>query len=605
MANILQRIFPRKDKAVAFITPPPVPVPVPAAPTAATPAPSFNEAPLIQPPIGSSQQLVELTPEARFESAWQWFSKRGWVPASVQDAKFDASGATRTELLRRSRHWEQNSGYLQKILDLFESFTVGGSGLHIIPNSTNEDFNAVATVWWREFCQRPARDNFLPMSHHQSLLAREWFVDGDIFVYKTYLPKTGRPAIQLVEAHRVETPGNLSTEEGKSIIDGVSVDSATLPTGYHVRVASVNSPYTYGLGQPSTIRVQPADLTYNWVPADNMLHLFEPPRAGMTRGLPMAYAELNDLQDLYELQDLEMQKARDGARITTVVTNKTGQADLSNSFRTKMQLQSQNAQGGATVKQVPQYYEVTMGGETVYVCHGDSINQFRSDQPSAATQEYWNTLIGKVGNGCGVSRQLIVPYSIQGTALRCDIETAAAFFKARSAVVGHTMYEIYKWALGWAIENDRRLKGAPKDWDQVVIRPPRSISVDIGRQSASLISELQAGIRTLQDVCGELGLDWREVLRQRAKEWAYAAKLAKEFNVPIERIMEPPKPPQAPGAGFPPAQNATALADQVLEMIEDSGMLNGNSQASVNGHSNGNGHAPIRGLDNSRMSLKL
>lgn len=595
-------VFSQEDRQPAFIVPQAASVPESASPTVATPAPSFNDAPPIPSPIGSSQQLVEL-PEARFESAFQFWQKRGWVPASVQDARFDASAATRLELLRRSRHWEQNSGYLQKILDLFENFTVGGSGLHLIPNSANEDFNEVARIWWREFCHRPARDNYLPMSHHQSLLARSWFVDGDIFVYKTYLPKTGRPAIQLIEAHRIETPGNMSSEEGKTIIDGVTIDSATLPIGYQVRVANIASPYTYGIGQPNSIRVQPANLTYNFVPAENMFHLFEPPRPGMTRGLPMAYAELNDLQDLYELQDLEMQKARDGARITTVISNKTGEADLSNSFRQRMSLQSQNAQGGATVKQVPQYYEVTMGGQTVYVCHGDAINQFKSDQPSAATQEYWNTLIGKVSMGCGLPRQLVVPYSIQGTALRCDIETAAAFFKARSSVVGHTMYEIYRWAMAWAIENDRRLKGAPKDWDQVVVRPPRSINVDIGRQSAALISELQAGIRTLQDVCSELGLDWREVLRQRAREWAYAANLATEFNVPIERIMELPRPAVPPAGSAPgAAQNAQALADQVLEMIEDSGMLNGSG---ANGHVNGNGRAYNNGLDHSRMSLKI
>jgi lambda family phage portal protein len=541
-------------------------------------------------------QLVEVPMdgkvEARYDGAFQYWHKRGYIPEAVQDARFDATPGVRLELTRRSRQWEKNSAIIQKLLDLFEEFTVGHSGLQLIPNSSDEDWNETAAAWWREWCQSPGRDNFDPMFQLQSQMARNWFVDGEIFILKTFDPATGRPAIQLIEGHRIATPGSKTMAEGKDIIDGVEIDEAGKPVAYQVRQKDTVSSYGYYQqtpgGQPG---LDYSTQIYARVEAENLLHLFEAVRPGIKRGLPMAYAVLNDCQDLYELQDLEMQKARDGAAITTVCTTKTGEAKTDNLFANRWQVSSQNANGTTAIKPIPAYYTIDLGGKTVYVMPGEKIEQFKSDQPSAATQDYWNTLIGKVCIGVGIPRVLVIPYTMQGTVLRADIETAAAYFRARSAVIGHTMHQLYRWAVGWGVDYDRRLKGAPKDWDQIVIRPPRSVNVDIGRNSQALIAEMQNGIRTLADVCNELGLDWRAVLRQRAKEWAYAQQLSDESDgkVPVERIMELPKPPTPPGGGFTPGQNAQAIADAIVEAIEE--------QAAFNGNGHANGHIPAKRLE--------
>ena len=54
-----------------------------------------------------------------------------------------------------------------------------------IPNSSSEQWNEANAAQWRRWSRSPARDNFLPMSHHQGVAARGWFVDGDIFINKT------------------------------------------------------------------------------------------------------------------------------------------------------------------------------------------------------------------------------------------------------------------------------------------------------------------------------------------------------------------------------------------------------------------------------------
>jgi hypothetical protein len=52
-----------------------------------------------------------------------------------------------------------------------------------------------------------------------------------------------------------------------------------------------------------------------------------------------------------------------------------------------------------------------------------------------------------------------------------------------------------------------------------------------------MVNEFKAGMRTLQSIYAESGEDWREQLRQRALEIAYANELATEFKVERAEIM--------------------------------------------------------------------
>lgn len=491
-------------------------------------------------------------PEARYESAFPFYRKRSILPGTIQDARLDASPGVRRELMKNSRYWERNNAYANKLIDLFEGFTVGSNGLHVVPNSSDEDWNEAASDWWRNWCQQPARDNFLPLGQLQGMMARAWFVDGEVMLNLTSDPTTGKPAFQLVESHRIETPGDKGLYEGNGITDGVETDPAGRPSAYYVRQRDISSFYGESslLAGATQIANYSTPGTYARVSASNIIHIFEPVRPGLTRGLPMLYAVDRDLHDLDDLQDLEMQKAKENARTAKVIKSKTGEApSTANMYRQKYSTQTQDSAGNSVTKNMPQFYEITLGGDVVYMQPGEEMDEFRSETPTATTQEYWNTLLGKACIGVGIPRVLVVPYSIQGTVLRADIECAANYFRARSAVVGHSMHQLYKWAMGWAVEHDRTLKrSTPKDWANVVIRPPKGINVDVGRQSAALINEFNAGFRTLAEVCNELGTDWREVQDQKAKEWARAKRIADKSGVPVERVMEPPKPPLPPAA---------------------------------------------------------
>ena len=195
--------------------------------------------------------------QARYEGAQPGGGRRSYIPAFLQDARFDADGATRSELVRKSRYFERNSALMNAFCDRFEQFTVGSNGLQLTPASTDEEWNLRAMEWWSEWCQFPDLTSLQPLSSIQSLIARTWFVDGEVFILKT--KGSSMPRIQLIESHRVGTPPRQWDQEGRLLVDGVEMDKRGRPAAYWVRDG-----FDFE--------------DYRRIPAESIIHVFEPPR---------------------------------------------------------------------------------------------------------------------------------------------------------------------------------------------------------------------------------------------------------------------------------------------------------------------------------------
>lgn len=464
----------------------------------------------------------------RYE-AGQWSTTRSWLPGYVQDARFDADCATRLEIVRKARYFERNSGILNQLADLFEQYTVGPNGLQFVPSSSDEEWNQQAQIWWDEWQRVCDLSSLHSFGTIQSLIARAWFIDGEVFILKTYGQNvsvtpgqpTRRPRIQVIEAHRVETPANLY--QSPNIYDGIETDKNGRPTFYWVRNEQTDQ--------------YASENQYRQIPADQIIHIFEPSRTGQMRGLPFSYPVLNDLHDLDDLQILEMQAAKDAAAISNVVENTSGEASPAQTIRNRFNASTQDSAGNSVDEPRQQHIKQIIGTRTIFLKRGEKLEQFKSDRPSVATREHWDYVTAKVCIGHGIPKLLVFPTSLQGTVVRGEYDKANIFFRSRSAVLIAAFTRIYEWAMDWASKNDIRVSDRPPDWFSVDVLPPRSVNVDVGRNSAAMLSELDAGATTYRDIYGPLGLNWRKQLRQRFVEENEVNKLAKEFpDVSIDRI---------------------------------------------------------------------
>jgi hypothetical protein len=92
------------------------------------------------------------------------------------------------------------------------------------------------------------------------------------------------------------------------------------------------------------------------------------------------------------------------------------------------------------------------------------------------------------------------------------------------------------------------LKGAPDDWDAVKVRAPKSINVDLGRNSQAAVAEIAANLRTRLDWFAESGEDWEEQMEQSGREYAKAKRVSAKTGAPVEWLLgivnkTPPPPP--------------------------------------------------------------
>jgi len=436
--------------------------------------------------------------------------------------RFDADAATRWELVRKSRYFERNSAIYNRIIDVWEEYTVGPSGLRIVPASSDEEWNKRATEYWnawQKMCDIGTRQSFGTV---QSLVARSWAVDGELFILKTYgkdrPDKPAFPRIQLIETHRVQSPPD--EFNAPDMIDGISIDKNGRPIFYSIKSG-------IGTGEK-----------FELVEAEDVIHVFEPSRPGQYRGLPVVYPVINDLHDLDDLQILEMDAAKEAAKTTSVIHTATGEIEEEALRRARFGIGGTSGTSGGSAQERSQYYEDVFEGRVKVLRPDDKYEQFQSSRPSVVTQAYWDYLTSKVCAGIGISKLLVFPWSMQGTVTRADLDVQSAFFRSRSSVLISAFTQIYEFVMWHGTKSDRTLADPPADWRKINVRPPRSVNVDVGRNSSAMIAEYEAGFRTLEGICGELGDDWREVLYQRGIERAAAKKIEKALGLDEGELIQ-------------------------------------------------------------------
>lgn len=486
-------------------------------------------------------------PRAMYEAGKRWMGgKRSLIDAFYRDSRFDADKATRVEIARKARYFEANNAIVNRLADLFEQYTVGPSGITVIPSSSDEKFNQSAAAEFEAWCKRCDFNGQLSFQAMQGLCARAWFIDGDAFILKTSdMGLPAEPRLQLIESHRVANPEETFGQSRSH--DGVALDSYGRPVGFWVDTAfpgAVNS-------------------VFQLKPAADVVHIWEPSRIGQLRGLSFLYPVLNDVHDLDDLGIFEMRAAKASADTTTVIYNEAGEisADqLSDIQRQRFDSSVTNAEGTVSEEQRSQFYANSVGGRTVVAFRGDKVEQFVSQRPSVAVQSFWDHIIAKICVGVGMSKLLVFPQSMQGTVVRADLDVCDAWFRARSSVMQGKVVEVYQWWLKWAVQNVKSLANPPKDYLNCTVRAPRSVKVDVGYDSAAVISELKAGIRTMESICAPMGEDWRNVARQSTAEAKFFRELSKESGVPVHEIASKAYEVAANRAAMPARQTQQLAA---------------------------------------------
>jgi Phage portal protein, lambda family len=478
-----------------------------------------------------------------YEMGWPQFSTgdRSFLPALIQDARWDQNFVTRREMMRQMRYWSQNSGIVEAILSVGERYTVGSSGLHVA-FYPDEDISADADNSWYDRAEQVVKEWFNSCGFNgesmEQLLKigfRCQKVDGEIFYVKTHkaMPlslgnrtlQVQKPCLQMVEAHRCESPWNRFEQEGNSLVDGVQFDktvdvglSKFTKTGYWMRS-----------GLSSFEQMD----SWEFVEAKDVFHIFNPHRVNQFRGLSDFYSVgvlINKLEDILEIE----MRAQEHQSVRAVgITNAGGSANVLDKKFERLGgfgLKPAAAQpvNGGELDPRKELYRKEYGAYTYFLKQGEDVKFDSPNRPSKESITLFELLINQICSGTKSPRCLIIQHLTsdsarsQGTEVRAELDNADLFYKGDFQKWKRLVIEVVSWFMEWAVKNDPRLVDPPADWKSSLhVQQPESCSVDVGYTTQANLTMLAAGVIDYEMITGPMGMSFMTVAKRlkRQQDW--------------------------------------------------------------------------------------
>jgi lambda family phage portal protein len=402
--------------------------------------------------------------------------------AHARDSKADLNEGTRVELLKLARHMYRNVGLIKGAVDSIATYSVG-PGLRPQYRGKNAEFGTLCEEYWRDVVTpNPEVTGRMTWSDLLMALSRSIDVDGDVFIIMT---ENGK--LQVVEGHRVCEADQYGTA------DGVFLGK---------------------LGEPTAYLIQTGD-DYRKIQAEAIMHLMEIERPDQIRGGSSLARALNHVRDLKMLGEFEKDALKLQGSIAAVITTAEGDA-LANTGGFFGNIQPLDTGESSIARE-----EITSSATIPRLGPGEKIEMVSPTRPNSSFEPFAKFLIRDVAMGLGLPVEFVYdPASVGGAGMRFVVAKAQRRFEQRQRLlIDRFCNRAWRYFIGTAIANGDL--PADEDYAKVTWQTPKSLTVDAGREAQQSREDYKAGLTTLSDYFGELGMDWMEVSDQRKIEQAY------------------------------------------------------------------------------------
>ncbi|MFV0626612.1 MAG: phage portal protein [Alphaproteobacteria bacterium] len=332
--------------------------------------------------------------------------------------------------------------------------------------------------------------------------------------------------IQLIEPDRLSNPNGCS--DGKYLRGGVEINRYGTPVAYHIRKTHPGD-YWLGSGSETWERV-PATTSFG---RRRVLHVYDRDRIGQTRGKPILTSIMPMFKMLDHYERSELQAAIVNAMIAAFIETPMDGESLNELFGGKSE-DYFNAKKDWKVK--------LEGGSVIPVFPGDKVSSFTPSRPNSAYGSFIENVLRHIGTGLNIPYELLLKdfSKTNYSSARAALLEAWRYFNGRRAWLStYWATPVYELWLEEAI--NKGLIEAP-DFYQNKYAYTRCKWIGPGRGWVDPVKEAQAckirmesGLSTLEEECASQGLDWEEVLLQRAREKAKIKELGLEETNEISK----------------------------------------------------------------------
>ena len=469
-------------------------------------------------PQGAIDRLVARQKIKNFEYDAVKYSRQRKGPSSLSGAEDYRSNYDRVELMKRARDLAENVGLVRSILMKFASHTA--ANITYQARTENPVVNTEVEAYWSEWFDKCDISTRHTGSTLMQVAVMSMLRDGD-FLFVLVRDSDGNLKIQGIEGDRLGDPFKVYTSS--ELIGGIHINQQTgAPTAYDIYSRSIGDMYSY----QATIS------------ASQCFHLFDPLRIDQYRGISAFHTAINDATDIHEIVGFEKMSAKVASSQSAIIKrNNNNASDLSS-------LTNDQDVNGSTIK-----LEAIESGKISYLEPGeDIVFPDGPSRPSGAFAEFHKILLRNICMGVGIPYSFAVdPSAMSGPTARLEMQQAGRTFRRYQKLLDDKVLRPIKnivIADGVArglIENNVGSKTT-----RGIFNFGANVSIDLGRESASAISEFKTGLRTAADIYAERGQDFESSMRQRAIEAKLIKDLSEKYGVDPETISDivPPKPTQ-------------------------------------------------------------
>jgi len=494
-------------------------------------------------PQGAVDRLVARQRIKNFEYDAVKYSRQRKGPSQLSGAEDYRSNYDRVELMKRARDLAENVGLVRSILMKFASHTA--ANISYQARTENPEVNTDVEMYWAEWFDKCDISTRHTGSTLMQVAMMSMLRDGD-FLFVLVRDSDGNLKIQGIEGDRLGDPFKVYTSS--ELIGGIHIDQKTgSPTAYDIYSRSIGDMYTYQVT----------------IPASQAFHLFDPLRIDQYRGISAFHTAINDATDIHEIVGFEKMSAKVASSQSAIIKrNNNNASDLSS-------LTNDQDINGSVIK-----LEAIESGKISYLEPGeDIVFPDGPSRPSGAFAEFHKILLRNICLGVGIPYSFAVdPSAMSGPTARLEMQQAGRTFRRYQKLLDDKVLRpIKNIVIADGVARGLIEKNVGSRTTRGIFNFGANVSIDLGRESASAISEFKTGLRTAADIYAERGQDFESSMRQRAIEAKLIKDLSEKYGVDPETISDivPPKPTQTKPEA--PSVNPVIPAKDSPESDEDIG----------------------------------
>jgi capsid protein len=428
---------------------------------------------------------------------------RPWEPIEKKDISDLIPENDRVNLMSQARRIYLNFGPIKNAINQRSMYSVGRA---FMPEFKGMDFEfgKAATDF--------LNDTFYPIGdsrggmHDFKTNLFTWSsaidVDGEIFILLTET-KNGFPIYQGIPSHRIATPRGIPNGplRGGELKDGIIY----LPSG---------TPKEYAFCDKN-------GMLSEWIPAENMIHLYDPEWQYQGRGLTGLTHCINDCRDIIQSTEWERLAMMQMSSISLIEYNDTGGSDLDDP-RNMLLGNCDTVPKGLVVESMDggtvRYFKSNSGGK---------IETLVNNRPGNPFLEFHDRLLKSAYAGLNWPYAFYNGHGVGGgTAQRTEIAMAQRAIEDRQDLLFYAARRIVSYAVAKAQKRGDLPQSA--DWYKWEFSTPPKLTIDDGRVMKELESAYKLGFKSATEITAAMGKKYVDVVRSKAEEAAMRQIIVKE-----------------------------------------------------------------------------